>query len=467
MSVALSQSPASLHHALQLQVAAGVVDPSRIPEGHSITRQEAPLLAEAIRSAPKLTTLRLSECHLDERGLQLLIDAAAEHPELEHLALGRNAISADSADVLADAVRELPNLKSLRLRSTGLGAKSIAPVLSAITGHPSLEWLNLGQNPLGGEAAHAISDTIRTLPNLQHFNMMDAKLSAEDAAPLAAAIREMPRLVTLHLHANPALEAAEPRETLLNALLTSPHPNLLSMKDKISDKRLEDMLEENDVQAYELRTVLNDTQGDFSPLRCADVARILDRLPLINHNQRDYVSAPVVPLIKAFIQGLPALGKEESPSPTRLMSEDSRKLTVLDNPATWRQFDTLADRMESAGFRVDSALLSGKNSRGETWLECGLASAPDKVVPALNARGIQLQADALLNGDEASPALNAAIVSGNVKPLFTEKNWLGGKPHQLQQVYDILPDALKGQVGLHSLKQQISSAQRAGSGIGR
>ncbi len=370
--------------------------------------------------------------------------------------------------MLGDALHEFRQLKSLRLRDTGIDACSLKPILAPLKDHPTLQWVNFGQNDISGEATKRICETMQTIPTLEHFNLMSSNLTEQDAQPIASAVRGMRNLMHLHLHDNPGLEIEAATAQILGALLDNPHPNLYSVVNKIPSGALRDLLGENDVQGYQIRHTVLKNGDDFAKLRSADFARVVERSPLLL-KQSDTTGNALIERLKTFIaEELPTLGESEIPSPTRLLNEDSRGLTILDNPATWKQFGKLAERLETAGFPVDEAFLNGKNSRGETWLEVGIASAPEEVLPALSDRNIRLQGEQLLTADgKASPLFKSLIDSGNIKPLFSSENWKGGNTRHIYQVFELLPEHMKRQVNVHTLKQQVTAAERGGNGLGR
>ena len=134
----------------------------------SLTDEDVPAVVKLINSKHNLTSLSLPNNLITGSGLKLLIKVLKSHRDFSLLDLSGNPITVRNINGL-ETLSELSNLRELRLSNCNLGDKEVEVLVDALESNLNLHSLNLLGNPFIG-SKHGLEPLAR-LTNLRHLDI--------------------------------------------------------------------------------------------------------------------------------------------------------------------------------------------------------------------------------------------------------------------------------------------------------
>ncbi|MBM3616957.1 MAG: hypothetical protein FJX23_00240 [Alphaproteobacteria bacterium] len=441
-----------------------------------MTRQDVDGLVRALKTNPNITSIDLQHMKVGDEWLQEIGHALRGNASLKNLTLSINGMADDAAATFASVLKNHPSLESIQLAGndmlTDVGIGQLAHTFGTC---PKLKSINFNTNPIGSGGAAAIAQMMRRSPQLENLNLASCGIDkdATKAKYIAEAVPLCPNLLSLHVadggvpqHQNLAhfTEGKVTADTNPNLFWVTPNANHLSA---LTQRNIKD--------AEAAFRPIESGMGDLEKMRSVDMARISPILPILgqmNARPNIRVDAAKLATARAYLQSPPEVDVQTA-TVDSLLAKDEKGFTALDHPATWKHIGDIASTLEKRGTRFDMDFLKGKNSRGETWLEVGLASAADKLIPVLNERGIQIRAEHLIFNNTLGDTVkrlpfDALLASGKPESLFTVDNLKGASQQEVSRLYDAVPEPQQHRINnLSALRQQLRVASTRAQGIGR
>lgn len=423
---------------------------------HPLGDDDVTALAAAITANPNIESIDLHSSGLGNDHLRQIAQSLQGKPQLTSLHLSHNQIGDDCARDFAEVIRTAPKLREFITHgNNAITAEGLSSLASAIGENGNLRNLSFYATPLDRDGAAAVTQMVASSPRLENLNIISCGLMEhpEHTKPVIDALVGSRNLVKLEV---------EDVGDLWNRLSSETNPNLHSTVWQQRMKK-HTIYKANEVSALERFTPFKDEAKPIEALYTRDLAAIYPVLPILSsltRSQDPLVNPANLHAARDFLEHPPELDTAD------LFKTNAKGFTALDHPATWQRFGEFADALLGEG-------IHSKNSRGETWLECGLASAADVVIPELNKRGVRVSTQDLLTRDDngilqPSPLLKAAIAGGKPEHLFTEENFHGSSGSGISAVHAALPEASQSRIThLFSLKQQVQAASPSRQGIGR
>lgn len=138
---------------------------------------------------------------------------------------------------------------------------------------------------------------------------------------------------------------------------------------------------------------------------------------------------------------------------------------LLQHPKGWQQFAAICEKLESLGTPLTKGDLTQEFGDAQKSFLSRAAECyrlPD-AISYLNKRGEQLTADDLLKEDGSpNTLLSTCIERQAVKQLFTQQNWKGQNPHELERLWKAMPPEGREQVGNYQqLRFRLREATRS------
>ncbi|XP_066462651.1 NACHT, LRR and PYD domains-containing protein 3-like isoform X1 [Eleutherodactylus coqui] len=158
------------------------VDLSRV----HMSALDCTVLAFILETCINIKELDLSECHLDDEGLNRL--APALH-NLQILSLTYNNLSDTSCTQLASGIRNNPSLKKLDLSDNNLSGPHFSDLMDALSSPACrIEELHLKYNNLPDTSCTQLASGIRNNPSLKKLDLSDNNLSGPHFSDLMDAL---------------------------------------------------------------------------------------------------------------------------------------------------------------------------------------------------------------------------------------------------------------------------------------
>ena len=232
-------------------------------------------LAEMLQTNRTLRTLDLVNTRIGPDGLAALADAlTGANQTLERLYLGGNFWGPDEASILAQIVRSAPRLRALLLSAGFLGDGGAAILASALA-DSRLEELSLASNGVGPNGAAHLFAAAAVHPTLPHLDLGYAVstralaasanvIGDEGAASAARCLASDPALVRLNLRGCGV--TAHGLDLLTQAMKANTRLQFL-MLDRPPCAALEDRLQQNRKSAEILPSVCRDVALTHSVYR--------------------------------------------------------------------------------------------------------------------------------------------------------------------------------------------------------
>lgn len=451
----------------------GEVDKWRSASGLDVK----PLIA-ALRENPNVTHINLHHLNIGSDGLIALAHALRDNKRLKKLDISINGMTDDSAAAFAAVLKEHPALQEFNVAGnemlTDTGISQLAHALSRC---PDLRAINFNTNKMGTGSASAIGQLMKRCHRIERIHLSNCGISAkrESSKYIADAIPHCPNLEHLMADDTMGVPKLSVFDTCDETLTPQTNPNLHMAHPRTP--HINEVMNQNSRNARTAFQPIADTDGGLESFRTRDIAAMYSRRFILRHlsgQMHNIVDYEKTRAIYEYLENPPQL---DLATLTRdsLVTPGDHGLAPLDNPAVWQSFPEIATALEANGTPLDLDFLQQKNSRGESWLECGMASAAATVLPVLNARGIYLQTDSLIEPDESAklpakptPLLEAIITCDAVPHLFTRDNWYGADTASLRKAYAALPQAEQGKVqNLQGLLFHVGSQAKTSHGLGR
>lgn len=420
-------------------------------------------VADAMTHNPNITHINLGETLMGQQTVQELARGLQDNTALQSLTLPKSRIDDEGAKALAAALKNKRELREVDISQCGIGDAGMSALADALSTCPNLRVLSLRGNRLGEQSTAAIGAMLPNLPWLERFDIRESGMKSAWLEPIANAIPSCRSLV--EFDAGDGLDMTQNGSAFMQAAITSSGgcQNLISAHP--SGLAVGDYLKANRQRALKANEEIENCDGDYGKLEAIEIGHAADLLPAIRkatgaaHNAQ---KAPHLKTFTAYLDALPSVDVTQPISAEQLTRKDDSGRCALDNPRVWQQFDRLLEQADSS---VDFALLNQKNRDGESFLTIGLATAPDVVIPALNARGQQLSPEQLLDGRAPSPALESIMFRNATNRLFSRENWQGQPVRAMQQTFQAMPEEQRALVkNYYSLVSAIGPQQGTGRG---
>ncbi|MGB1539918.1 MAG: hypothetical protein ACPG80_03075, partial [Rickettsiales bacterium] len=350
-------------------------------------------LLDKIREGRHNGNVRLADQFLDDDDALELAKAIKHNPEISHLTLTRNNFTDHGIRAIAEMAKE----------------------------HPGLRYLNVNFNPFGDKGMEAIAEMAAINRNLVALYAAGSKTG--DGGPYI----------------------------LAEGVVAGNSKNLLTCSPSADSGT--DLCRRNREVIKRLRTTLQ--SKNFPHLQTTQLYDITNHISAIQMQNSKDITADIAAL-DAFTATLPLPTKETIASPEELVKPqpregDDAEYSPLENPKLWQTFPALCKTLAEKGTPLTREMLESHTSRdGQSLWDMCIQHAPSPVLlEGLNASGIYLRKDELLQKEEgsgelkASPILNTFLEHGYARALFKDSNWQGASPTQMKVVYHALPEAVK------------------------
>lgn len=391
------------------------------------------------------------ESAVDDDALMLLAERLKGHKTLESFRLKRQSASPEVVRALTDACFDLPQLNYFQMKRIGLPQEEIRHIAKRAGEHPSLTGICLSQNEIDDTSAQALADAMDKNRHFRFVRLMDCELSDDAMLTLADRTALQPDMIHFHLHYNPVSDHVS--EEIPRRVIRGEGVNLVSCLPYSDASQNRGM--HNSAFAKDLAATLALAESQHRSEDVLTHAQATLRLPAM-----EFLTRPVEQweAAKRYLDNLPDLN--DMPD---LLATNDHGQCAAENPATWRDAEALFSQMEKKGETINEAWLARKTASGESLILCALTCAAESVVPALNKRGIQIQADVLLEADgKPNKTLQNMIEQRSCPALFTEQNWQGQRAEAMREVYHALPQNSQHTVrNLFQLSTRLQVNERA------
>ena len=366
------------------------------------------------------------------------------------LVLNNTGLTAENFTELAPAISENTNLTWLHLRDNTPGDEGVTQIIRLIEEHPALERLILGRNGLSEKGIGQFARLLERNTALAGLALYDNAITDHGAMLLGEAMKSNTRLAYLNLRSNPNIGKAGIK-AIEAGVLASGSRNIVSVPG-ISSPALNRYCAANAEAAKILHARL--VKATPPTLTSGEIFDIYERFPAIS--LRDTRKRPNMDAFEGFLKTLPEF---DGQGVDGLFKADPDGYTPLDNPAIWKKFAALGKHFAGQKTSFTLGQWQQENRDGVSFLENALGHAPAHIfVPALNASGIRIQGDLLLDKKtgKPTPLYEAAMGRGELAALFTEQNWQGATQSDLRNVVHALPEKLRATIpNLHTLTARL------------
>lgn len=378
-------------------------------------------------------------------------------PNLRVLNLSGNALSAESAQHIADGIRGKQHLTSVQLSRCEMDAEATNILADALATCPNLNNLEIDSNHFGDESMGALNNAVMNMPKLEKLSINYSGVTAEGVEQMGDAIRNAHRLTILNCDSkspkqrrgiNSYLQDFTAQHEHLRLIMLTPTMDvafpLCTANRQGLEKLSKEVLPPNNIEdtpAHRLGMAYDQTRG----------------MLLVNPGAADKIDM--------YVNSLPYADADINVA--KLTETGANGRSLLDNPRMWQNLPKVLDALEEKGEKLTLDHLLQTNRDGDAFLTVGLATAPDSVIPALNAHGIQLTADVLLSNGKPSAHLEAVIERKAGAELFTMNNWNGHHPAEMTQVHKLLPPAQQEQTSYFRLAHDLQQARQQTKEMGR
>lgn len=386
--------------------------------GWELNDDDAIALAEVLPYGTSITKLYLGENNIGDKGIKALAKALHHHPSLKQIYLPRNHISDEGAIAIAEMLTSNNTLVSIDLSRNEIANEGAAAIATALKNSTTLQELQLRNNNIGDAGAIAIADALTHNTSLRFLSLGTNLFENEGAFALARMLKDNRSLVRFLL----GYELSQEANDAFDENIIGYNKTLVTFLG--AEGRAESYCNNNDEIARQRARQM----AEVTTLTPADWLDIAERLAGIEYRGATE-GLDIVGIFKTFIATLPHVDVNASSAREAFMKPQGQ-YTALDNPDTWINFP--------------------------------------EIITQLNANGLYVRADALLNEDGShSPLLERAFETGNVKALFSKPNWRGASPGELNRIIRTLSPEQKEQMGnLHSLMGALhKSAPSSGFSI--
>lgn len=445
-------------------------------EYRPMIRADVDGLVKALKSNPNIESIDLHHMSVGTDWLIEIAHALRGNTSLKTLTLSVNNMSDDAAAAFSSVLKNHPTFEDFQCAGNPmLSDVGIGQLAHSLGTCKNLRSVNFNTNPIGNGGAAAIGQMMRKSPNLEKLNVASCGIDKDPgkAVHIASAIPFCPKLFMLHVADTGVPQGQNVADACEGIVNTDTNPNLFTVSPNGS--HLSRLARQNDLYAEAAFRPIERGINQLSTMKTVHLARIEPLQPIlsnIGYRASIKVDSAKLATAKAYLQSPPEIDIT-SLTLESLTAQDDNGFTPLDHPLTWRRIGEIATALEANDTPLTQNFLNGRNSRGESWLECGLASAPEKLIPVLNNRGIQLRAEDLIfqnaKGETVTKLpLDAVLASGKVETLFTLDNLRGASQQELSRLYDAVPEAAQTRIGnFTALRQQIRAAASSSQGIGR
>lgn len=308
-----------------------------------------------------------------------------------------------------------------------LTEEQLLQLAAALQVNHSVRFISLENVENSDKAVLAMADLLATKTSWHGF-FYESTFSETGLQAVAHAIKTNP-LITPIIELGGALRS----EIIDSAILESGNKNLVAGYTGF-DERAEAFCEYNMEIAAEIYSDYLECEGNFSKMFLPCLVEMKDRLRTIGLVAQymsmgfwggievvDEIAEELGKAFDAFLAAVPYVDVTQALTHEDLVTPNEAGYTVLDNPHTWINFS--------------------------------------EIVAQLNKNGTQLQRDILLDENgKPSAFLECAFSLGKASVLFSEANWRGATPQELNRVIKALSPEQKEQVGsLHTLKSTLQS----------
>lgn len=424
-----------------------------------------PLIA-SLKANPDLTHLNLYQLNIGSDGLIQIAHALRGNRALTHLTLSQNDMTDDSAAAFASVLKTIPTLQQFHMSNTPMvtdtGVSQLATALSHCT---DLRAFNLNNNKVGTNGAASINRMMKKCHRLETLKLNNCGIIKQKAAGqyIAEAIPSCPYLGHVQVSDIMGVPKYSIFDSSQGIITPDTNPNLYKIAS--TSPYMSGLIQTNLRRASLLCAPIEEGDGTLASTRTQDIAAIANRIPILQYmaqikhtanlpipgtsasSYRTAITPEKLAMVEDYLNNPPALDSKTLTYET-LSTAGEDGLTPFDHPKTWKSFAEISATLTQQGAPLGKQRLSARNSRGESWLECGLASAPDIVIATLNKANIFIKPEDLLtrerNGSsKPSPLLEIAITNRLLPLLFSKENCQTASPASLRRVFNVLPDEQK------------------------
>ncbi|MCH2546612.1 MAG: hypothetical protein MK052_03235 [Alphaproteobacteria bacterium] len=418
---------------------------------HIESQEDLDAYVQAIAENENITTIDLSRLK-DDYDLEDFAAALANKPQLERLYLSNNTITEEVAGIMAENLRSSSSLEVAFFAQCELSPKAAISLAQALETCPNLRSVNFKHNNdmATPESINAIGHMMIEATRLDNLDLGNQGMTEEMIDPIITALPYCRNLVQLNMSLN--FREDDIADKLCPVIANGLNHKLAMIQP--ADNALYENISSNQDEFRSIREQLEAKDFDPSSLHATELAEIYDKLPSLDYRNSKNSKLPSIRRFEKYIDSLPDVTENETITLADLTREGKDGHTPLSNPKTWRKLPQMLDKLEASGETIGLELLQQPNRNNfanlqtrnpeietpPTHLQAALIAAPDFVIPALNAHGVQLNNDTLVNEDgKATPAFQTLIDNKQGDRLFSGTNWEDGNAALHQAAYRALP----------------------------
>lgn len=429
-------------------------------EIHDFNPKDKEALYRKLASYTDMIELEMEGCNLKDDDVKTIAEFLPKNKGFSRLFLLQNFIGPEGVEALAEAAKELPSLYTVNLARNMLhdraGGEAVAKLLHNA---PNLLSLNVSLNQLKDEGSMVLAAAVKQAPQLRQLFAAQVNNGPDGFRQLVSSVRDHPDLQSVNLMRTHHIAADATAE--LDALATLPGGEAKNLLSFTPSGSAADAVCARNKAAMEaaLHPLLERSPEslDFHE-RAAIYERwsaITERLKQISPSLKHFRDE-----LQAFTEhmhALPASAKDAD----GLFTPDANGFAPLDNPAIWRNPDKVLEAVERSGQELTPDFLDRPTPHGVTFLESALGAARiSALLPALNAKGVQLRHTELLQEDGTpTPLFQRIIDRGDGGRLFTLDNWKGAHPSDMRHAADALPAEQRGTIAINTLGTALGQGQ--------
>lgn len=442
------------------------------------SEKEAEYVADLMREKRHISTFSMSHATFPERITKPILSALAECKSLRSLEFTDTWLTDKNAPAVAQALENMPYIQHVRIINSGLTEEGFGLIADALKNKTELESVDFSDQKQEVKCGQHLAALMESCPNLHSITARRMNIGDEGFEAIAAAYPKNDSISFLSFsNCSPSPEAAA---NLSQTMLNTPSHNLvhvdmegaapelkqLTHDNKTAMQKAADLLE----SAFNYKEIREDEVelvDDLHELTAGEIAKIRHHLPGIK------AVAGLDEATEAFCDMLDMLPELEQGQPATLENLTHKRFKsspcALDNPLTWEKMPEIAEQLQTQGTPLTREFLAQKSKTGEDYLTAGLLYAPKQAMRALNASGLQIGYEDLIDTETRTPTQLCKTLAkyDSLNDTFSPKNWTGKPVQELRATYNALPEAMQSQVqGYHSLTARLSQAAQP-KGMGR
>ena len=356
---------------------------------------------------------------------------------------------------LLELLGELPQLTNISIMRAGLTDDHIAKLAPVLDTMPNLERLDFDGNEIGDAGIADLMPVIASKPNFFSFILgNNENITSDCVATIVQHLPDMPQIAQFEI--SEQCISAEAGQSISDTLLAMNPRNLWH------GGSTEELREFQDQNRKRLGKLADSFLGHDNPSKIpSHELWEIDRCRLGIRNIRGNNPEKWAEF-DAYLAGIPSVAIGDVSAPEDLFAKAENGSCPLDHKDMWEHFPAICEKLAAQGTPLTLEHLQEWGRTARSHLRNAIALAPmEQLMPGLEASGIQIQKDLLLD-DEGYPTflLEDLMSRGKVKGLFCYENWSGASIVDVKEVTSQLRDDQKPD-NFNALSVQLSRDARS------